>query len=403
MNIVIVEDDINMRKSLEIALGEYDELNIKSYKSAVEALKKLSDDTDLIITDINMPKMDGLEFIKELNGKFDVIIMTGNATLNKAIESVRLGVKDFLTKPFDVSTLYEAIKRVEALKQKTPKSIKKVEIKSENNGFLATSKALEVTLNIALKAARTDASVMLSGESGVGKEVFAKFIHANSPRKDAAFIALNMAAIPENLIESELFGFEKGAFTDAAITKKGQFELANGGTLFLDEIGEMPINLQPKLLRALQEREITRLGATKSEKIDVLQEREITRLGATKSEKIDVRIICATNANLELAMKEGRFREDLFYRLNTIPLFIPPLRERKDEILPIAQDALEKCCKEYGFEAKNFSKAAKEELLGYDYPGNIRELISVVQRAAILSEGDEILPKDLFLQARSKK
>ena len=384
MNIVIVEDDINMRKSLEIALGEYEELNIKSYKSAVEALKKLSDDTDLIITDINMPKMDGLEFIKELNGKFDVIIMTGNATLNKAIESVRLGVKDFLTKPFDVSTLYEAIKRVETLKQKTPKISKKAEEKSENNGFLATSKALETTLNIALKAARTDASIMLSGESGVGKEVFAKFIHANSPRKDAAFIALNMAAIPENLIESELFGFEKGAFTDAATTKKGQFELANGGTLFLDEIGEMPINLQPKLLRALQER-------------------EITRLGATKNEKIDVRIICATNANLELAMREGRFREDLFYRLNTIPLFIPPLRERKDEILPIAQDTLEKCCKEYGFEAKNFSKAAKEELLGYDYPGNIRELISVVQRAAILSEGDEILPKDLFLQARSKK
>ena len=384
MNIVIVEDDINMRKSLEIALGEYEELNIKSYKSAVEALKKLSDDTDLIITDINMPKMDGLEFIKELNGKFDVIIMTGNATLNKAIESVRLGVKDFLTKPFDISTLYEAIKRVELLKQKTPKTIKKVETKNENNGFLATSKVLEATLNIALKAARTDASIMLSGESGVGKEVFAKFIHANSPRKDAAFVALNMAAIPENLIESELFGFEKGAFTDAATTKKGQFEMANGGTLFLDEIGEMPINLQPKLLRALQER-------------------EITRLGATKREKIDVRIICATNANLELAMKEGRFREDLFYRLNTIPLFIPPLRERKDEILPIAQDALDKCCKEYGFESKNFSKAAKEELLDYDYPGNIRELISVVQRAAILSEGDEILPNDLFLQARSKK
>lgn len=384
MNIVIVEDDINMRKSLEIALGEYEELNIKSYKSAVEALKKLSDDTDLIITDINMPKMDGLEFIKELNGKFDVIIMTGNATLNKAIESVRLGVKDFLTKPFDVSTLYEAIKRVELLKQKTPKTIKKVETKNENNGFLATSKALEATLNIALKAARTDASIMLSGESGVGKEVFAKFIHANSPRKDAAFVALNMAAIPENLIESELFGFEKGAFTDATTTKKGQFELANGGTLFLDEIGEMPINLQPKLLRALQER-------------------EITRLGGTKSEKIDVRIICATNANLELAMREGKFREDLFYRLNTIPLFIPPLRERKEEILAISEDALKKCCTEYSLEPKNFSKDAKEELLSYDYPGNIRELISVVQRAAILSEGDEILPKDLFLQSRSKK
>ena len=389
MNIVIVEDDINMRKSLEIALGEYDDLKIKSYKSAVEALKKMDENTDLIITDINMPQMDGLEFIKRLESKFDVIIITGNASLNKAIESMRLGVKDFLTKPFDVQMLYEAIKRVEFLKQKAPNihvnlTEERTSSSVDSSDFAASSPALEYALNLSKRVAKTDASVMLMGESGVGKELFAKFIHKNSPRKDGPFIAINMAAIPENLIESELFGFEKGAFTDASAMKKGQFELADGGTLFLDEIGEMPINLQPKLLRALQER-------------------EITRLGATKSEKIDVRIICATNANLELAMKEGRFREDLFYRLNTIPLFIPPLRERKDEILPIAQDALEKCCKEYGFEAKNFSKAAKEELLGYDYPGNIRELISVVQRAAILSEGDEILPKDLFLQARSKK
>nr|WP_314735434.1 sigma-54 dependent transcriptional regulator [uncultured Campylobacter sp.] len=389
MNIVIVEDDINMRKSLEIALGEYDDLKIKSYKSAVEALKKMGDDVDLIITDINMPQMDGLEFIKRLEGKFDVIIMTGNATLNKAIESVRLGVKDFLTKPFDAQTLYEAIKRVEILRRKLPAASLKAAQNGSNSqadstDFVASSPALANALNLASRVAKTDASAMLMGESGVGKELFAKFIHKNSPRKDGPFIAINMAAIPENLIESELFGFEKGAFTDASAMKKGQFELASGGTLFLDEIGEMPLNLQPKLLRAIQER-------------------EITRLGATKSVKIDVRIVSATNANLPAMISEGKFREDLFYRLNTVPVAIPPLRERKEEILPIAERFLKQSCEEFSLGAKSFSEAAVKELENYDFPGNIRELISVVQRAAILSEGEEIQPGDLFLQARSRK
>ena len=389
MNIIIVEDDINMRKSLEIALGEYDDLKIKSYKSAVEALKKMGEDVDLIITDINMPQMDGLEFIKRLEGKFDVIIMTGNATLNKAIESVRLGVKDFLTKPFDAQTLYEAIKRVEILRRKLPAvSLKAVQsgsnLQADSTDFVASSPALANALNLASRVAKTDASAMLMGESGVGKELFAKFIHKNSPRKDGPFIAINMAAIPENLIESELFGFEKGAFTDASAMKKGQFELASGGTLFLDEIGEMPLNLQPKLLRAIQER-------------------EITRLGATKSVKIDVRIVSATNANLPAMISEGKFREDLFYRLNTVPVAIPPLRERKEEILPIAERFLRQSCEEFSLGAKSFSEAAVKELENYDFPGNIRELISVVQRAAILSEGEEIQPGDLFLQARSRK
>ena len=389
MNIVIVEDDINMRKSLEIALGEYDDLKIKSYKSAVEALKKMGDDVDLVITDINMPQMDGLEFIKRLEGKFDVIIMTGNATLNKAIESVRLGVKDFLTKPFDAQTLYEAIKRVEILRRKLPAASLKAAQNGSNSqadstDFVASSPALANALNLASRVAKTDASAMLMGESGVGKELFAKFIHKNSPRKDGPFIAINMAAIPENLIESELFGFEKGAFTDASAMKKGQFELASGGTLFLDEIGEMPLNLQPKLLRAIQER-------------------EITRLGATKSVKIDVRIVSATNANLPAMISEGKFREDLFYRLNTVPVAIPPLRERKEEILPIAERFLKQSCEEFNLGAKSFSEAAVKELENYDFPGNIRELISVVQRAAILSEGEEIQPGDLFLQARSRK
>ena len=354
MNIVIVEDDINMRKSLEIALGEYDDLKIKSYKSAVEALKKMGEDVDLIITDINMPQMDGLEFIKRLEGKFDVIIMTGNATLNKAIESVRLGVKDFLTKPFDAQTLYEAIKRVEILRQKLPAASLKAaqsgsNLQADSTDFVASSPALANALNLASRVAKTDASVMLMGESGVGKELFAKFIHKNSPRKDGPFIAINMAAIPENLIESELFGFEKGAFTDASAMKKGQFELASGGTLFLDEIGEMPLNLQPKLLRAIQER-------------------EITRLGATKSVKIDVRIVSATNANLPAMISEGKFREDLFYRLNTVPVAIPPLRERKEEILPIAERFLKQSCEEFSLGAKSFSEVKKIQFAVFSRP-----------------------------------
>lgn len=381
MNVVIVEDDINMRKSLEIALGDYEEFSVKSYKSATEALKKLSSDTDVIVTDINMPGMDGLEFIKELDGKYDVIIMTGNATLNRAIESVRLGVKDFLTKPFDIDTLATAIKRTSVITQKTKtkKLDTTTEIKSSN--FLAASANLDKTLNIAKKAAQTDVSVMIMGESGVGKELFSRYIHENSKRKDSALMAINMAAIPENLLESELYGYEKGAFTDATATKKGLFELANGGTLFLDEIGEMPLNLQPKLLRAIQER-------------------EIVRVGASKPIKIDVRIVSATNANLEQKVANGEFREDLFYRLNTVPLKIPPLRERKDEIVDIANATLKRVCVEYELGQKEFSQEAIDELLSYDYPGNIRELISIVERAAILSEGSSISKEDLFIYAK---
>ncbi|WP_279061867.1 sigma-54-dependent transcriptional regulator [Campylobacter lanienae] len=381
MNVVIVEDDINMRKSLEIALGDYEEFNVKSYKSATEALKKLSSDTDVIVTDINMPGMDGLEFIKELDGKYDVIIMTGNATLNRAIESVRLGVKDFLTKPFDIDTLATAIKRTNILTQKS-KAKKPSNISQTNNSnFLAASANLDKTLNIAKKAAQTDVSVMIMGESGVGKELFSRYIHENSKRKDKPLMAINMAAIPENLLESELYGYEKGAFTDATTTKKGLFELADGGTLFLDEIGEMPLSLQPKLLRAIQER-------------------EIVRVGASKPIKIDVRIVSATNANLEQKVANGEFREDLFYRLNTVPLKIPPLRERKDEIEGIATATLKRVCDEYELGQKEFSKEAIKELLEYDYPGNIRELISIVERAAILSDGKSISKEDLFIYSK---
>jgi len=382
MKIAIVEDDINMRKSLEIAMGEYDDFTIKSFRNAKEALKKIDDTFELIVTDINMPGMDGIEFIKELNGKFEVIIMTGNATLQRAIDSIQLGVKDFLLKPFEIETLIAAIKRSQKvqniIKTKSNNSSKKTK---DSELFVGKSKNLSVAKKIAYKASLTDASVMLLGESGVGKEVFAKYIHSNSNRKDKPFIAINMAAIPENLLESELFGFEKGAFTDASVTKVGQFELANGGTLFLDEIGEMPYHLQAKLLRALQER-------------------EIRRLGSQKSIKIDVRVISATNANMLTQIKEQQFREDLYYRLNTIPVNIPPLKERIDEIEQISSHTLKNVCAKYTLDEKNFSDKAMEVLKKYDWPGNIRELISVVERSAILSDGNTISEDDLFLESR---
>ena len=381
MKIAIVEDDINMRKSLEIAMGDFKEFEIKTFKNAKDALKSIDDTFNLIITDINMPGMDGIEFIKTLNGRFEVIIMTGNATLQRAIDSIQLGVKDFLLKPFDVDTLVHAIKRENEVQKAKKKLPSKKSKKNSENGFLSSSKALESVLNIANKAAKTDASILLLGQSGVGKEVFANHIHTSSPREKKPFVAINMAAIPENLIESELFGFEKGAFTDAMEAKAGQFELANGGTLFLDEIGEMPYGVQAKLLRALQEK-------------------EVRRIGSSKPIKIDIRVVSATNANLSEKITNGEFREDLYYRLNTIPLNIPPLNERKDEILEIAEKVLEQNCQKYDFDLKTFSEDSKEQLLAYSWPGNIRELISVVERAVILSDSDEITSDALFLEPR---
>ena len=383
MRIAIVEDDINMRKSLEIAQGEYEEFTINTYKSAIDALKKIDSSVDLIVTDINMPGMDGIEFIKKLDGAYDIIVITGNATLGRAIESVRLGVKDFLTKPFEIDTLVEAIKRHVKVRIKTQESFQKIDSSKEiESGFIATSAELEKALNIAKKAAKTDVSVLLLGESGVGKELFAKFVHKNSPRAKAPFVAINMAAIPENLLESELFGYEKGAFTDAIAEKKGHFEMANGGTLFLDEIGEMPLSLQAKLLR-------------------VIQERVMVRVGGTKEMPIDVRIVSATNADIKKKIKEGYFREDLYYRLNTIPVEIAPLRQRKEEIMPICGEILARVRAKYGIDSRYFSEEAMDSLMSYNWPGNIRELISVVERAAILSDAEAISKEDLFLESRS--
>ncbi len=398
MKIAIVEDDISMRKSLEIAFKDYPEFEVQTFKSGVDALKHMDTSFELIVTDINMPKLDGISFIKKIDFKCDIIIMTGNATLNRAVESMRLGVKDFITKPFDIETLVESIKRsrqitkIQALHERKDRRAgledtreKKIERRKRGSDrrakFYGRSKKLDEILTILNKSATTNASVMLLGESGVGKELFAHYIHEHSERFAGPFIAINMAAIPENLLESELFGYEKGAFTDAQKSKKGHFENAQRGTIFLDEIGEMPISLQAKLLR-------------------VLQEREVVRVGSTKPIKIDVRIISATNANLLDKINKKEFREDLYYRLDTIPVHIPPLRDRKDEILAIAKESLHQICLKYNFSKKSLSEDAKESLLLYQWPGNIRELLSVMERATILSDGDIITSKDLFLEGR---
>lgn len=388
MKVAIVEDDINMRKSLELFFADNKDIEIVSFKNPKDALKALDDSFDLVITDINMPQMDGLEFLRVLNGRYEAIVITGNATLNKAIDSIRLGVKDFFQKPFEPELLLEAIYRSKKLQefqkahqQKTNPTKEKPKQVSD---FVATSEALQEVIKIAQKVALTDASALLLGQSGVGKEVFAKFIHKNSPRKNAPFIAINMAAIPDHLLESELFGYEKGAFTDASTSKAGLFECANGGSVFLDEIGEMPLGLQSKLLRAIQEK-------------------EITRLGSAKNIKIDVRFISATNVNLEQKVQDGEFREDLFFRLQTVPIFIPPLKERVEEIIPLAEWKLQNVLEQYNFPPKTFSEAAKKKMLQYEWYGNIRELLSVVERATILSEGEFIEEGDLFLESRNPK
>ncbi|GAA8873682.1 transcriptional activator FlgR [Helicobacter pylori] len=380
MKIAIVEDDINMRKSLELFFELQDDLEIVSFKNPKDALAKLDESFDLVITDINMPHMDGLEFLRLLEGKYESIVITGNATLNKAIDSIRLGVKDFFQKPFKPELLLESIyrtKKVLEFQKKHP--LEKPLKKSHKHSFLATSKALEESKRQALKVASTDANVMLLGESGVGKEVFAHFIHQHSQRSKHPFIAINMSAIPEHLLESELFGYQKGAFTDATAPKIGLFESAHKGTIFLDEIAEMPIQLQSKLLR-------------------VVQEKEITRLGDNKSVRIDVRFISATNANMKEKIAAKEFREDLFFRLQIVPIVIAPLRERVEEILPIAEIKLKEVCDAYHLGPKSFSKNAVKRLLEYSWHGNVRELLGVVERAAILSEGAEIQEKDLFLE-----
>jgi DNA-binding NtrC family response regulator len=365
--ILVVDDEKSQREILEMILsGEgYD---VTTASSGEAALKFVHDRRfDLVLTDLKMTGMSGLDLLKELVA-FDksimVILLTAHGTVDSAFEAKDLGAFAYLQKPYDREKLLETVGR--ALTKLTQLDTEIVSVSPE----------MDKVKKLILKVARSNSTVLIRGESGTGKELIARSIHQNSPRADEVFQAVNCAAINENLLESELFGHERGSFTGAVGEKKGLFEVADGGTLFLDEIGELDISLQAKLLRALQER-------------------QIRRVGGTKELNVDVRVVAATNRDLLKMTQDGRFREDLYYRLNVLSIEIPPLRERRSDIPLLIDYFIKKHTKNSSQKIKGLSPEARKLLLDYPYPGNVRQLESAIERAALLAEGDTISLEDL--------
>ncbi|MDY6941643.1 MAG: sigma-54 dependent transcriptional regulator [Pseudomonadota bacterium] len=368
-SVLVVEDDETLREALcdTLEIAGYSVISATEGASALELLETHT--VGLVISDVQMRPMDGRELMNRIRGRMGdcvpVILMTAYGTIERAVEAIRSGATDYLVKPFAADALLELVERVmpdEGLNLDEP---------------VATEPRTRELLTLARRVAATEATVMLTGESGTGKEVMARFIHQQSPRRDEPFVALNCAAIPENMLEAVLFGYEKGAFTGAHKSNPGKFELAQGGTLLLDEVSEMALGLQAKLLR-------------------VLQEREVERLGGQKMIPLDVRVLATSNRNLREEVAQGHFREDLYYRLNVFPLNLPPLRERRGDILPLARRILARSTPE-GRPIPTLSEAAGAQLEAYEWPGNVRELDNVLQRALILQMGSEIQAADLML------
>jgi DNA-binding NtrC family response regulator len=342
----------------------------------------IRDHYDLVITDMNLPQ--GEEFgllkrIKEVNASLPVILISDNAGVNEAVEAMKLGAKDFLLKPL-------TLKMIELIASYISNGFNATDQKASNGKFtiITENKEMKRLLKLAKEVADSNASVFIQGESGTGKELFARYIHNYSSRKDKAFVAINCAALPEALLESELFGHEKGSFTGAFSRKKGKFELANHGTLLLDEISEMNYQLQSKLLR-------------------VLQEREIDRIGGTAPVPVDVRFIATTNRDIEKQIDEGKFREDLHYRLHVIPFYLPPLRERKDDIPWLADYFIEKYCSINKRSVKGLTKEALASLMYMPWKGNVREFENVIERAVLMCKGDFIDEEDLFMTEKNRQ
>jgi DNA-binding NtrC family response regulator len=380
--ILVADDEADFRTTLEsVLLNEgHQVVTAEDGSSAINALQEQT--FDLVLLDVRMPRVDGIEvlkYIKEQCFDVQVIILTGVSDVRLAVECMKNGAFYYLTKPYTLEELFSLMDR--ALEQRTLVIENKV-MKSEltrlaqSSHLVGQSSEFVKILELASKVAPTDSTVLIEGGSGTGKELFANFLHKNSPRDEKPFVALNCASIPDTLIESELFGHEKGAFTDAQSMRQGLVEISNGGTLFLDEIGEVSPVFQPKLLR-------------------FIQTGEYRRVGGNKTLKSDVRLISATNKNLIEEVKAGRFREDLLYRLNVITLQLPSLQQRKDDIPILAQSILER--KNKSREPKKLHPAALEALMEYNWPGNIRELENVLERAIILSNEESIYPKDLAL------
>ena len=376
MRILVVEDEEKLRRVIELQLmGEGHE--VVAAGSAEDALKKC-EGVDLVLTDLKMSGMDGLTLLEKLGREMadvPVIVMTAFGNVETAVEAMKRGAADFLQKPFSLdhlSTVVAKALEVRALKSENQRLKEELETRYTFGNMVGRSAGMQEVFRLVEKVAPSRATVLLCGESGVGKDMVARAIHYHSPRRTQPLVKINCSALPENLMESELFGYEKGAFTGATIAKPGKFEQADQGTVFLDEIGDVPMPVQVKLLR-------------------VLQEREFERLGSNRTRQIDVRVVAATNVDLRAALEGGRFREDLFYRLNVMPINIPALRERVEDIPALAQTFIEK----FGNGKQRLTAGALEKLLAHDWPGNVRELENVIERSLLLAGGDTLGAEDV--------
>lgn len=380
--LLIVDDDTAHLSMLETLLKSLS-YAIECVQDGADAIRQVQKNPyDLVLMDVRMANVGGMEALKEIkhfNPAVPVIIMTAYSSVDKAVEAMRLGADDYLTKPLNFEELKLSIERVT---QHLKLSLENTQLKEQLlgqgdfSGIIGTSPAIREVIDTAKIAAPTDANILISGESGTGKELFAKAIHTNSKRNEKPLISVNCAALSETLLESELFGHEKGAFTGADKPRDGLFISADKGTIFLDEIGEIPLSMQVKLLR-------------------VLQEKEIQKVGSDKVTNIDVRVIVATNKNLEKEVDAGNFRQDLFYRLNVINVKVPPLRHRADDIPLLAQKFLDRYTKENNKDIRGFTPMAMDALVKYGWPGNVRELENIIERAIILCLGQYISEKDL--------
>lgn len=368
--ILVVEDDLSLQAALcdTLELAGFTTEAASDAASALDMLK--TREYDMVVSDVQMGKMDGhalLKRIKSQHPDLPVLLMTAYGSVQKAVAAMRDGAVDYLVKPFEAEVLVNLVSQIVS------------DSFSEESDFLAVDVKTREIVALAQRVAESEATVMINGESGSGKEVLARFIHNKSARAGKPFVAINCAAIPDNMLEATLFGYDKGAFTGAYKSCAGKFEQAQGGTLLLDEISEMDINLQAKLLR-------------------VLQEREVERLGGNKLIPLDVRILATSNRNMMAQVSAGRFREDLFYRLNVLPITLPPLKKRREDIVPLALKFLSRCAKSYAREVPQMSDAAIQKIYGYNWPGNVRELDNVIQRAMILHSGNLVTESDIQIE-----
>jgi DNA-binding NtrC family response regulator len=387
--VLVVDDDVDLLSLLEAGLeqGGYEVEVCGSAERALELLEVSP--FDVVVTDINLPGMSGLDFcsrvVSERGNSLAVLVMTAFSSIKSAVAALRAGAYDYLMKPLDVDALIHRLDRI-GKEQDTQREVRRLrEIVAQERGFeglLGTSAPMQKLYDLVARAAETDASVLVTGESGTGKELVARALHRRSSRSVGPFVPVNCSAIPDQLLESELFGHAQGAFTDARRARSGLFVEATTGTLFLDEIGEIPMLVQPKLLRALEER-------------------RVRAVGADKEVEVDVRLVAATNRDLEAAVEDGSFREDLFFRVNVIHIHVPPLRARGGDVLLLAQSFLERYAARFGKEVVGLSPGAAERLMAYDWPGNVRELRNCLERAVALGRGRDIQVEDLPERVRT--